>query len=450
MMNSPIKPAVRAGTVGPSKNLAHEQVKPSLFEEVSFHSIWASLTRPSFGMVLFLIGFNGTYFLPFIFPKTLYGDAQTGTYRFLIFSWVLIFLGGIWETFQGNLHLGRRKPVWMALSVVGLVLMVLRGLLDGELWLFVLQKSMPFFWLLVLPSIGTRKENWSWLWVTFLIHIAVGVPYALHTLFIEEVNTRLEIVNFEGQNFLTLSAYMGLFLMCFLPMLRGRLLVGVVLVAFIVDFLTEYFFASRLIFLLVPLLILMVFYIFGRSSRIGAFVTRFTMLLVFAFLLLLLLTPFLQGSDLPLLFDEAYDGLLDRIYEEDTVLGTVQANERWYELRAITSRMTAGDWLLGEGLVARWSDYSFLSGVQRDMVHNTWLNAFYWGGILLFFMITIPMVWVVRVFLKSNAVIALCLSAYMVLIYVRFPFFLTTATTQEWILFCLALGVLVRYEKGGA
>jgi len=430
-----------------NNNLYNQGTKPSLFEEVSLNSIRAHLTKPSFGMFLFLVGFNGIYFLPLIFPQSLFSGATSGSYRYLFLSWILISFGGLLETLSSNLWLSRRKPVWLAISVAALVLLALRGFFDGEALYSIVQKTSPLLWMLLLPAIGLRKRNWSWLWLTFLIQALIGVTYSLNIIFIENVNSRWEIFRFEGQNFLTLAIYMGMFLILFLPMMRGRFLIATVVGIFITELLVDYFLASRLSLLLLPIEILLVIFIYARARKGGILLIRLTSVLILVSVLFLSFSVVSLGSDLSPTFNEAYDGLLDRVYEQGSVVNTLRGNERWYEAKVVIATMNEWDWIAGKGLAARWQDSGFAEGNVRDMVHNTWLNAFYWGGILLFLMITIPALWAIRTLIKSRSIVALCFAAYMILIYMKFPFFMTTLITPEWILFCLAIGVCIEYGK---
>ena len=61
-----------------------------ILQGISWESIWQNLRRPSLGLVLFLIGLNGMFFLPLIFPYAQGYYTKMGTYRYYLLSWISI------------------------------------------------------------------------------------------------------------------------------------------------------------------------------------------------------------------------------------------------------------------------------------------------------------------------------------------------------------------------
>jgi len=427
--------------------------KPGLpipFDKVSLASIRSGLKMPSFGLILFLIGFNGMFFLPYFFPQALFADAQAGTYRYYFLSWLLIFAGGVFETATSNFWLLRRKPLWSLLLITVISLMLLRGVLNGESILSAVSKSFPFYWLLLLPAIGLRKQNWPWLWLTFLFHALLGSVYFLNSSFIQGATSRGAIIEYEGQNFLLQSLYMAWFLFLMMPAMKGQFLKGIAWMLFIFSFLQSLFFFLRLDSFLSLVQLLLVGFVFLRTSKVNMIVQR---VFVGGIIFIILLIPLVLtlpdsgvGQEFSSTIGQAYNGLMDRTLKKGSFSDTVEEDLRWLETRLIVASMNTEDWILGKGLSARWSHVRFANGEQRYMSHNTLLNAFYWGGGFLFLVIASPFIWIIRVFLRSRNASGLGSAAYLVLVYFTFLFFLVTRTSQEWVLFCVVLGVCVWHE----
>lgn len=420
-------------------------IAPSYPEGVSLNWIWANLKKPSLGLVLFLLGFNGMYFLPLIFPQSRYDPAQLGTFRYLFLSLVLVTTGAALEMRTSNWWLLRHKPFWTLVVVAAIGWMTAQSVIEGESLESVVYTSFPFYWLILIPAVGLRAQNWAWMWLTFLAQAPIGVTFSLWAFFVEEAVTRMEINYLEGQNFLAVCLYMGVFLFLFLPALRGRILVSVAVGLFGFQILQAFFNSSRLPLLLLPVEVLIVLFVYARLYGTNAALVRIATLFV---PIVLALGVFLTmgGADWADLFGKSYDALMGRMLEKGTVTDTILENERWYESQSVIATMDTTDWLSGQGLSARWSASGFAGGDERRMVHNTFLNAFYWGGLLLFLAITLPALGVFRVFLRSHSAVGLACAAYLILIYIKFPAYVITTATHEWILFCLALGVCIWQE----
>ncbi len=421
------------------------------FKVISLDAIRSGLKRPSLGMALFLIGLNCLFFLPLLYPKALYQGAQAGTYRYYFLSWLLISAGGIMETVKHGFWLIRRKPFWALVVVTSLALMTTQGLLEGEPLYSILYKTFPFYWLLFVPAIGVHERNWSWIWLTFFLHVTISILYSFNAFFIQGATSRIAIVQLSGQNFLAESFYMSAVLFLMLPVMRGRIIKGVTLALLGAHLLLSLFFFSRLAWFLLPVQLCMLLYISFRERKLLLTLPK----TIFSLLLLgiafgVIWVAFNDSSiflQIVSSINNAFAGLTGRFLEKGTLLDTVLQNERWYESRVVITSMKNTEWLFGKGLAARWSAAGFAQGEIRYMVHNTWLNAFYWGGIPLFLAITIPLIWTFRVLLRFSNVEALCCAAYLLVTYLTFPFYLRTTISLEWVPFCLFLGVCVWYDS---
>lgn len=449
-MTNTIKTITRIST---SKRMGvfHRQDK-NAFNQDSLS--WNMLLKPkslSLGMLLFLIGFNLMYFLPLIYPKTLFENEISGSYRYYALAWTLISLGGLLEALQRRLLFFRRKPLWTLLAVFTIIMLVSRSYFSGDPLSIIIQRISPFLWILLLPSIGLWKENWKWLWLTFLVQAAVSLPYTLNAFFFQGLVTRSAIINFEGQNFLAISFYMAVFVFLMLPTIRNRSLRIISIVLFVNYLMYSLFFARRLVWFLLPFyLIGMVFIYFRSRTKQKGFSFRLAIdgiVITTIFTLLFFVNTSSFSSDLSSMVETGYDGLLDRMFIGGTIQNTILENERLVEFNIVVSKMSGLDWLVGKGINATWRSTLFASGQQRYMVHNTWLNSFYWGGLFLFLVVTWPILWGLRILITERNITTLGYALFVVLTYLTFPSYLVTYVTHEWILFSIALGAIIGNAK---
>jgi len=419
-------------------------------KRVSLVSILSKLRKPSLGLLFFLLGLNGMYFLPMLFPMALRQEAQSGTYRFYMLSWFLIIIGGILETRTSGLWLIRRKRSWAILLLSALVLMTIISTLDSEPLISIFNKSIPFYWLLLVPAIGVQARNWPWLWAVFISQAMIGISFSLYAFFSKGATSRLATIDMEGQNFLSTCLYIAIFMFLMIPMVRGKLFKILILCTFSVELLRTVFFAHRMIWFLLPAIIMMLVYISFRSKMQEGVRLRSIVGLILSFILFISIILLLANSPSVMkahpVLEQAYQELMNRMLEKGTLLDTILQNERWLEAETVVGTMEGLDWVFGKGLAARWSNPLFARGEERNMVHNTWLNAFYWGGVFLFLALFFPLLWVIRIFLRSYNRAALCYAGFALFIYMKFPSYLITFKTPEWILFCLALGACISYE----
>jgi hypothetical protein len=150
-----------------------------------------------------------------------------------------------------------------------------------------------------------------------------------------------------------------------------------------------------------------------------------------------------RGNDV---LGSAYHGLMKRMLEKGSFVETVRRNNRWIEIQESMSTMRGLDWVIGKGAGASWRSRRFAGGEERFMVHNTWLNCFFWGGTWLFIAVVFPLIWASKVFFKSRNVIGLSFASFVIYTYLKFPSYLITMPTHEWILVCVAVGGCAYYE----
>jgi len=424
------------------------------FESVSWLSIWGNLGRPSPGLTLFLMGFHGLFFLPLVFPTT-YDTGRSAVLRYYVLAYLLICCGAWLETEASGMWLLKRRQLWVAIAALSLSVMTIQGKLDGEEIVIIFTRIVPFVWLLLVPAVGMHARNWPWLWLSLLAHAVVGASYALPAFFIEGATSRQTIINMEGQNFLTMCLYMAFFIILMLPVMHSRSLMLGAFCLFGVHVLYALFSASRLTWFLIPVMILMLAYARFRSGQLQMFVRRFFLGALTALLLVLLLALVVDSSILQQVFptvelEQAYGELMSRMLEKGSVIDTIRENERWDETSESMATMHGMDWIIGKGVGAKWVCWKFGKlGIDpdRSMIHNTWLNSFYWGGVILLVVLAMPLVWILRVLLRSTSTAGICCASVVLLTYIKFPAFLVTLPTHEWIMLCLALGACACHES---
>jgi hypothetical protein len=423
---------------------------PQPLDKVSLKSIWADLKKPSLGLILFLIGFHGMYIVPLLFPHRLFEPSPDSAFRFYYASWLLISAGGVLETFAGGLWWIRRKRLWAAVLATAMSIMTTISLLSEESVLSISYKSFPFYWMLLLPAVGLKPRNWPWLWLSFLIQAPVGIFYSLDAFVVRGVTTRLATFEMVGQNFLGQCLYMATFLFLMLPIFRDKRLRVLALGLFGLENLRCFFISNRYTWFLLPVEVLMVMYVTSRSRGTFPTLQRFFVKALFAVLLVVSLSLAIGQSQLigtlTPTFGEAYEGLIQRM-GGGSVHDAIADDNRWLELTIVSGTMDKMDWVFGKGLGARWSDPFYANWDERFMVHNTWVNSFYWGGICLALGVTWPILWAIRVILYSHSTAGICSAMYLLLLFMKFPAYLVTLPSLEWLLFCLALGVCVYDDR---
>jgi hypothetical protein len=416
------------------------------FENITLKSIRADLKRPSVGLTLFLIGFQGMYFVPLLYPYTFFEPPPASAFRYYYLSWLLICAGGALETLDGGLWWIRGKIAWASVLLAALAIITTKSITEGESLLSISNKCLPFYWLLLVPAVGLKARNWPWLWLSFLFQTPFGIVYSSHAFMARGATTRLAVLQMEGQNFLGICLYMAPFMFLMLPVFRDKGLRAFALFLFSLENLRCFFLSNRYTFFLLPVEILMVVYATFRSRGTLIVFQRFFMKAILAAVVLVPLSLAAAQSQLVSklvpTFGEAYEGLIQRM-GEGSVHDTIAFDNRWLELKVVSGSMEGMDWVLGKGLAARWSDPFYADWEERYMVHNTWLNSLYWGGVLLFLAVSWPLVWAIRLAFRSQSKARICAAMYIILMFMKFPAYLITFATQEWILFCLALGIVV-------
>jgi hypothetical protein len=411
----------------------------------SFVATLRNLPRPSLGLVLFLVGMQLMYFLPLLIPANRVEGAALGTYRYLFMVRMLVLAGAFLEAKAGGFWLLKRYPTWTAWGIVTLALTTSTSLIAGGGVLDVVAVQHAFVWLLLVPAMALRPGNWTWLLMTIACQAAFGSTHALYQIFVAHVSTRIGLLEEnDTYQFVGAGLCMGSLLLMLLPSFREKWLKRIAIVAYVSMTIQSFFAAMRYPLLLVPAELLLVSYCAFRVARAHGGLFRWMMAgpptLVFLFLAWVLVSSAFELQGTKSMFADGSEQLVYRMTAEGSFRSTLSENKRWAEVRACMTSMSWTDWLVGKGFVTAWDDPEGLYMDARFMVHNSFVNCFYWGGLPLFLMVMTPLVWAMKVLSRSDDPVAIGCAAFMLTVYLKFPAYLIYTDSTFWLLFCIATG----------
>jgi hypothetical protein len=409
----------------------------------TFFGMIRNLKRPSWGLVLFLIGLNIAYFLPVIFPTYRGEVEQHGQYRYYLLARVLIVAGAFLESMADGFWIRKRHPTWVAICFTCMLVMAILSLKDGSGIWEMLRNEQAYLWMLIVPAVSLRPGNWSWLLTTFACHAIFGIAHVNYMVFIRDLATRKELVD-EGNMYNFMPLYMATLLLMLLPMLRGTLFKAISVCAFGFASMFSFFGGKRFPILMIPVALAILGLCSFRHVQLRKKGWGLVMVVVFvlgvgiAGLAALLSDGWSQSKYTKVAV--ASEQLQGRFTEKGDVGMTIFENTRWAEVESAIKSMAGWDWLIGRGFHAQWNDIYGLYYEQRFAIHNSFINVIYCGGPLLFLVIITPLVWTFRVLRRSHDLLGISCAAAMLMYYFTFSSYTVTYDTIGWLLFCLLLG----------
>ena len=407
-----------------------------------------SLKKPGFGLVLFLIGMHLMYFLPLLIPSSMKDGAAASTWRYGILARILIFAGAFLEAKASGFWLLKRHPIWTGWSIVAIFLTSIISVMDGAGFIEILTRQHAFIWMLLIPAVVLRSNNWVWLLMTLTVHAVIGILHGLYQIVgVGEASRVALILENDRYLFFTSALYMGLFLLLLTPSFRVKSLRVLAISAYVVLCINEFFAAQRYPLLLIPAELLILTYCVFRTTLVRGAIFRGAMVLLLALALIACIWQFVQTAPetqgIKTMVIDADEQLMKRMTNKGDFSSTISNNERWAEVIAGMKSMTWWNWLIGKGVVPT----DLAPGmIVAGGIHNTYANSFYWGGIPLFIMVIIPLLWALKVFWRSREPVGLGCAAFMLIVYLKFPAYVITTDTLYWLLFCIALGCCARSE----
>ena len=408
---------------------------------ISFINTCKNLKKPSTGLILFLIGMQLKFFVPLLVPSSREEGAAFGTYRYSFIAGLFIIAGAYIETRSTGYWLLKRYPVWTALGLYSLAVMISISYVQGQPVLSIYSQAQSFIWMFIVPSIMLRAKNIPWLIISFMLHAIIGSLYMLYVVFVLGFITRESLLFNDGYVFLMSCGYMALLLLFLVPKLSGKLFpliaVGVYLVSSIVLYLSAFRFAVLMIPFQVILLVFIA-YRTGFSHRVN--ILQISSVLVIIFISFFCVNAIVFGDKENIVSNfimDANEQFISRMTSKGDVSSTVIENERVDEFKGALSLMTWDSWLIGKGIISN----EYAPGmILYGALHNSFLNLFFWGGIFLFLFVMNPLLWVVRVLWYDKDLLNLASASFMLFSYLSFFGAIVYTPGMGWLLFCMLMG----------
>ena len=225
-----------------------------------------SLSKLSFGLLVFLIGFNGLYFLPLVFPATRSGYNQFGIQRYYYFAYALILAGAFLESVSSSKTIWKQKPVWSFLAITSIGLMSFMGLIDGEPIYTLIRKFFIISCLLLVSNIGLRKQNIKWLKFTLLTHGFFGFVFTIYQFIFAGFNSIEDIFNSTTYSFYWIANYASSFLFLTIPSFQNHYAQYIAVAALISGNLKGLSTLNRLTLILLPVQVFLLIYIYIKRN----------------------------------------------------------------------------------------------------------------------------------------------------------------------------------------
>jgi hypothetical protein len=330
---------------------------------------------------LLIAGLNIVYFVNFLFPYSIIiGDAPD-TYRYRLFGFGLMVIGGllrIWQREAAILKLPKYRA-WFAAYMAVIAIMCVRSLLAGVTPIRILGDAMTYL-LFFVAFLGQGDRDWKLLRWTFVLHGLVGVLYTGWALSRISVTWRLEFVLsplYPAYQYL----YAWPILILSYPMLPrlGKLVALLSPVAILtIAIFGQY--RGLFTYELIGYLLLAVF-AWRRSGTIEVPAKRILFVwvsLIATVLFLGLATPWGESSG----FQASFEQLLRRQTQYGSPIETFASDYRWYEANLLIHDLSPDEWVIGRGISASWQFWDAYGGEIRNMAHLGYLHLIFKGGLV--------------------------------------------------------------------
>jgi hypothetical protein len=421
----------------------------ALFENVSWRWILTSLYAPSIGLVLFAIGLTLMFILPILFPTFTFESKSYMAKSTYAAACLLLAASGACEMLRGGMWSVRHQVGWVLLTCLVIFYLFVRGIIEGTDLYLVVRNAGTFIVFLTLPAIAVHRDNWPWLFLLFIVHSVFAMPAFYYLLITHQLTSRDVSLSSESRGFVDNCLYTAALLFLMLPVLQNRGLRLLAILLFATGLLDALLAGKRGPFLHSAVMVCILVFIMLRTHGIHHYLTRVfpKAVMIYGFLLIVgvlgistIINP-RTFSNVREVVTSAYQDMEVRMTQFGSTNEMIMKNERWIEIDAVVASMSTMDWISGKGLAGIWSSSDFAKGEERNMVHNTWLLCFFWGGVGLFLVVLWPLIWALRVILFSKSTAAMCCAGFVLLTYWKFPFYDISKITLGWIVFCVMIGV---------
>jgi hypothetical protein len=335
------------------------------------------------------------------------------------------------------------------LTITVICYLLVRGIVENANLYLTVRNAGTFIVFLTLPSVAIHRNNWPWLWLTFIAHGIIGLPIFYYVVATEGMTSRATFIGSAMGKFADSGLYVCAFLIFMLPIMRNRELRLLAILLFVTNLVSALLGGKRGPIFHSAVMMSLLLFIMLRTHGFHRYLTRIlpSATVIYGVLAVIgimgvstVVNPHTIGTVREVI-TSAYHNLEVRMTQFGSTNEMIMQNERWTEIECVVACMSPIDWIFGKGFAGIWSSSDFAKGEERNMVHNTWLLCFFWGGVGLFVVVAWPLLWALRVILFSKSNAAMGCAAYVLLTYWKFPFFDISQITLSWILFSVAIGV---------
>jgi hypothetical protein len=409
---------------------------------------------------MFLGAFNIYYLLPFLFAaeKATY---VLGSYKYYYGTYILTLLTALGSgalASRGRVG-GRRLRSWQIAYACALVFMIGNALFRGENPDNIFTYGLIYFTISAVSSLGSERGSWRMLTRILEIHALFGCLFVVWHFFVEGIVSRNLIYLTSGFNVLLTALYPGTFLFVTLPGQSWfRKATGIV--TFILQTLQGYFQWLKFTSVLWPIHVLFLGLVQWRRKRpttlpsrpiwVGAFLGGISLMVV-VWIAATEISDGHKSSDSALLdpIVRGVEGTNKRWQEGGTALETTSDDLRWLEVRWVVSKMEWYEWLTGCGMGATWLSPNLYRGVERPMIHFSYMDFVFRGGVGFLILMLVPL-WNAFIVLKrSRDTLSLGCAATVIIGYITMASYNISNMTSGWILFALCIGHIMTENPPG-
>jgi hypothetical protein len=420
--------------------------------EAGYESILKRKGKLSFVFLLFLIGFNVQFLVPLLLPMARGGEFSD-TLRYYLVGFTVMFLaGGLALMGFGRMRTAQRSySYWGGALLFVLLLAAAHSLIKGHSIYYDFRHFVAYLCLLVLPALGYNRKCWPILNKFIILHTFVGSAYIIFVLSTRNIALRTELYEVGGYNVIASSLYAIQYIIITYP-IQTRLGKTSALVGTAAWLLYSLFLNHRITFILFPLDLLLLLVIMKRLNMIKQ--ALFRSLIIGIFILVPLLLGMSQAyraisqSELAQRLSIGVAKTQEKFTQAGDLSSTFVKNVRWTEIRIAAGQMGITHWLMGKGLAATWQHPQLYDGMPRRVVHFSYMNYLFHGGIPLLILLLVPLIWIIRAFFGGKDPFVICCAAYLLTQYLTMASYSIVQWTLGWALFCLCIGVCLKQADG--
>ena len=399
------------------------------------------------GLLLFLVGLNVYFALPFLFPTDI-DSSVLKTWRYYVLAYLCIMIGAGLEFRRAHLSLQPAFKTWAAIFIGSLGFMAARSLIVGETLLSIFWNLVVYLSLVLMALLGQSGTFWKTLNRVFILHTLVGSIYVLQKLVVGDIVQRADLMKMEGFNIIASggsvipAALYAVPFLVFTFSIQPKLGKLTAVIGYVATVLIIIFWQGRLgsILLVVQFLILM--YLLWRGVRLHLFVLHRVVrpIIVTASIMIILISLANLGEGLGFRSRYGISLLVDRWNMGGSVFRTTEEDFRLYEGGVLIQQLSWDEWIVGRGIAATWQDPRVFNGEVRNMVHIGYLHYVLVGGLMLLILMLFPFAWGLRALLNSRDVIKMAAGAIWVQYSIMLLGYGFPTASMTWLVMGLALG----------